>query len=297
MIPEAISIGRAVLSVRLLLVFVSIGGGLSVAWILLGPRRSELRKLLVDSVTSAAFVFLVVWKVTPVVTQFATIRREPLLLLYAPGGSVGIVLGALAALGYTVWSFVRRHRADDADAGSPIDVARAGALAVVSSLVVFAVAFFAISIVVSVRTSETAAAVGRPAPPIELETLDGRSFSLDAVSGKPVVVNFWATWCGPCRAETAVKSALAEQFSGEAIVVGVNLTNSETGPGDVARFAEEWDVRYPILLDRTGRVASAYGVRGTPTTVVIGADGAVSARIFGAMSFDAGARAIRAELR
>ncbi|TVR61644.1 MAG: hypothetical protein EA426_03120 [Spirochaetaceae bacterium] len=297
MIPEAISIGRAVLSVRLLLVFVSVGGGLFVAWTLLGPGRSELRKLLVDSATSAAFVFLVVWKVTPVVTQFATIRREPLLLLYASGGTVGIILGALAALGYTVWILVRRRRTGDAEVGSAIDVARAGALAVVSSLVVFAVVFFAITIVSSVQSGETAAAVGRPAPAIELETLDGGLFSLGEVAGTPVVVNFWATWCGPCRAETVVKNRLAAEFAGSARVVGVNLTNSESGIRDVEAFAEEWGVTYPILLDRTGRVGAAYGVRGTPTTVVIGADGTVSARIFGAMSFEAGARAIRAALR
>ncbi len=138
---------------------------------------------------------------------------------------------------------------------------------------------------------------GAPAPDFTLKSLSGENLRLSEFRGEVVMINFWATWCGPCRAETAVKSALAEQFAGEAIIVGVNLTNSETGPGDVARFAEEWDVRYPILLDRTGRVAAAYGVRGTPTTVVIGADGTVHARIFGAMSLDAGARAVRAALR
>ena len=297
MIPEALSIGRAVVSLRLLLPIASVAVGLAAVWFLLGRDRAELRKLVLDRLTTAGFLFFLVWKATPIVTRFETIRREPLLILYAPGGTVGLILGVLAVVGYVGYTVVRTRAAAESPSVPAVDVVRAVVLTGVSSLVAYAILFAVIAVVSASGAGQASARVGDPAPSIELETLDGGTFSLGDASGRPVVVNFWATWCGPCRAETAVKSALAEQFAGEAIVVGVNLTNSETGPGDVARFAEEWDVRYPILLDRTGRVGAAYGVRGTPTTVVIGADGTVHARIFGAMSLDAGARAVRAALR
>ena len=286
MIPEALSIGRAVLSVRLLLIFGSAGGGLLATWVLLGSRRKALRRRLVDTLSTAGLLFLLSWKIAPLISQFATIRREPLLLLWASGGRLGVVLGSVVALGYLGWQFYRHTDA--------AQLVRATALTLAASLTLLLVLYSALALTTAAGAAGLVSArVGDAAPPLELETLEGSTLSVAQLRGAPVLVNFWATWCAPCRAETAVKNRLAQEFNGRAHVVGVNLTNSESGVQVVRDYAREWGISYPVLLDHSGRAAASYGVRGTPTTVVLDADGAVHSRIFGAMSYDAAARALR----
>ncbi len=286
MIPEALSIGRAVLSVRLLLIFGSVGGGLLATWVLLGNRRSALRSRLVDTLSTAGLLFLLSWKSAALLSQFATIRREPLLLLWASGGRLGVVIGSVAVLGYLGWQFSRRTDA--------AQLVRATALTLAASLTLLLLLYSAVALTtVAGAAGGFSARVGDTAPPLELETLDGATLDVAQLRGAPVLVNFWATWCAPCRAETAVKRRLAQEFSGRAHVVGVNLTNSESGVHAVRDYARQWDLSYPVLLDHSGSAAASYGVRGTPTTVVLDADGAVHSRIFGAMSYDAAARALQ----
>lgn len=337
--PEVISIGRAALSLRLLLPVVASVSGFAIAWLLLGSRNAALRREMLDLLSSAVVWFLLIWKLTPLVTRFETVAREPLLLLYAPGGRAGVVLGFLGAVGYLLF-VVRRRVLDRVRSGvargstgrsrgsrgsmdgrgtsdttaaraadgtvaahSVRDLARAGGLAVAAAIAVFLLLQLALTAHVvlgsareSVADGSPAARVGAPAPPFELAALDGEPVSLDQFSGQAVLINFWATWCGPCRAETAVKNRLAESFSGRAVVLGVNLTGSETGIAAVRSFVREWGVSYPVLLDTTGAVASNYLVRGTPTTVVLSSDGRVHSRHFGALSYAWGARALRAAL-
>lgn len=116
-----------------------------------------------------------------------------------------------------------------------------------------------------------------PAPAFTLPTLDGDSLALADLRGRVVLVNFWATWCAPCVAEMPDLSALHEEFDG-LTVVGVAV---DEGPELVRPFAENLDVRYPIVLD-DGGVAEAFGgVWALPTTYVIGTDGIIVQRIIG----------------
>ena len=310
--PEVISIGRAALSVRLLLPVAASVAGLAIAWLLLGRRNAALRRELLDLLSTSALWFLLLWKLTPLVTRFETIAREPALLLYAAGGRAGAVVGLLGAVSYLTVAVARRgylhyRRRSGASRSatdrSLRDLVRAGGLAVAAAITVFLVLQLALTAYVALGTGSAGAAnepglarVGAPAPPFELASLDGEPVSLDQFHGQAVLINFWATWCGPCRAETTVKNRLAQDFSGRAAVLGVNLTNSETGAAAVRNFVSEWGVEHPVLLDTTGSVASAYLVRGTPTTVVLSPDGRVHSRLFGAMSYSSGARALRAAL-
>jgi peroxiredoxin len=117
-----------------------------------------------------------------------------------------------------------------------------------------------------------APAVGHPAPDFTLTTLTGETFALSDLRGKPVVLNFWATWCPPCRAELPELQAAAERYAGELVIAGVN--QAETADS-VARFADGLGLRFLVPLDTDAQVSRLYGARSLPTTFFIDRDGIV----------------------
>lgn len=123
--------------------------------------------------------------------------------------------------------------------------------------------------------------VGSPAPPFALAAPDGATVSTADLRGRPVVLNFWATWCAPCRAEMPALQATAEQFAGAVHVIGVN--QGETAE-QVTAFATAFGIAYPLVLDADDAVSRLYRVRALPTTFLIDADGVVRAVIPGAVS-------------
>lgn len=127
--------------------------------------------------------------------------------------------------------------------------------------------------------------IGQRAPGFKLETIEGEALSLDAYEGRQVILNFWASWCPPCRDE------LPELIEfGEATgipVLGVNVTKNERrGRQDVEAFLKEVPVSFPILLDETGTVEKTYRVVALPTTYVIDADGRITAKQVGPVDFN-----------
>lgn len=122
-------------------------------------------------------------------------------------------------------------------------------------------------------TSRPAApAIGYPAPDFVLETLGTEEFKLSAQRGTPVVLNFWATWCPPCRAELPELSSASERYAGQIAVIGVNQAESAA---TVAKAATELGLTFPIPLDHRGDVSQVYGVRSLPITFFIDRDGII----------------------
>ena len=130
----------------------------------------------------------------------------------------------------------------------------------------------------SVDTSSSAE-VGKPAPAFVLKTLDGRSVSLASLRGRPVIVNFWASWCNPCRHEFPQLRSTLEQYRRDRLaVVGISFQDIDA---DARRFAEEQHANWPLAVDVDGRAAKAYGVRYVPTTYFITPGGVVADQVFG----------------
>ncbi len=125
------------------------------------------------------------------------------------------------------------------------------------------------------------AAGGSITPDFILPDLEGHQWRLSQFRGSVVMLNFWATWCPPCQAEMPSIEALYRQYKGRGLVILAVSTDRQADTA-VANFRTDRDLTFPILLDRDGRIASSYGVRGLPTTYVIDRHGKIVGTEFGA---------------
>ena len=107
--------------------------------------------------------------------------------------------------------------------------------------------------------------IGETAPDFSLETLDGEMVKLSDFEGKKVVVNFWATWCKPCREEMPDLQSVYEQKEKDVVILAVNMD----AHNDVKGFIDSYSVTFPILLDEEDEVADLYQIISLPTTYFI----------------------------
>lgn len=119
---------------------------------------------------------------------------------------------------------------------------------------------------------------GQATPPLALQDPQGRTWSLQEAKGKVVVLNFWATWCEPCRAEMPSLQSMAELYGPEVVVLAVNFKERDTR---VVQFAQSAGISLPLLMDRDGAAAARWGVKVFPSTLIIGRDGAARLRVTG----------------
>ncbi|MFH0777844.1 MAG: TlpA disulfide reductase family protein [Candidatus Eisenbacteria bacterium] len=121
---------------------------------------------------------------------------------------------------------------------------------------------------------------GGLAPDFELSSLDGKKVRLSDFRGKVVILDFWATWCKPCRMELPHFIELYEEFAEQGLeILGVSL--DRIGPRELGAFVEEWRIPYPVVLG-SGEVVQSYGgIRGIPTTFVIDKTGRVYRKYVG----------------
>ena len=126
--------------------------------------------------------------------------------------------------------------------------------------------------------------VGQPAPDFTLEALNGGAVTLSHLQGQPVLINFWASWCEPCRAEMPELGRAYETHKADGFVVlAVNMTFQDSLP-DVQAFAKDFNLSFPVLLDETGSVArEQYRLRGLPMSFFVDRKGIIVRRHIGAM--------------
>lgn len=127
--------------------------------------------------------------------------------------------------------------------------------------------------------------VGKPAPDFMLSTLDSVDVSLSQFHGRPVLINFWASWCTPCREEMPELVRAYEAHKTEGFVIlGLNLTYSDSLP-DVQAFVKEFKITFPVPLDKDGAVAERlYQIPGIPTSIFINRDGTIERIQVGVMN-------------
>jgi len=121
----------------------------------------------------------------------------------------------------------------------------------------------------------------KPVPDLTLETMEGGSINLADQKDRVLLVNFWATWCAPCREEIPDLNALQAELGGDGLrVIGIALDRQ--GREKVEPFAEKLSIEYPIVIDAEGTAESEFGpIPGLPTTIVVGPDGRITKRVVG----------------
>ncbi|WP_183241806.1 TlpA family protein disulfide reductase [Anoxybacillus mongoliensis] len=137
--------------------------------------------------------------------------------------------------------------------------------------------------------------VGEIAPDFELMTLKGEKMKLSQFRGKKVVLNFWASWCPPCRAEMPEMQQFYEQYGQHVAIVAVNLTNKEKNHQAVETFINEKGVSFDIMLDEQGIVSKTYEVITIPTSYIIDEQGVIRSKHVGPLSYDAMKRVMLSE--
>ena len=121
--------------------------------------------------------------------------------------------------------------------------------------------------------------VGGPAPQFELETLDGDTVKLSDFKGEFVVLNFWATWCGPCIKEMPeLQKTHLSSGENKIKIIAVNLSESKDR---VDKFTQDHQLTFPVLLDGFGNTSERYKVRSLPVTYFISPDGIIRGKIVG----------------
>ena len=128
------------------------------------------------------------------------------------------------------------------------------------------------------QTESSSGTISRPAPDFNLPLLDGQNLYAEQLRGKPVLLNFWATWCIPCIAELPLLEETARRYENELVVIGINEGDSRN---DVADLVTREALSYPILLDTDESVGALYQVGGYPTSIFIDADGVIRAIYLG----------------
>ncbi len=111
----------------------------------------------------------------------------------------------------------------------------------------------------------------KAAADFSLDLFDGERFQLSNHKGKPVFINFWASWCVPCAEEMpAIEKVYKEYKSKGVVFVGIAVNDTETKAGE---FAEKFEVTFPVGLDEAGDIREAYGIYGVPTSLFVSKDG------------------------
>jgi cytochrome c biogenesis protein CcmG/thiol:disulfide interchange protein DsbE len=123
--------------------------------------------------------------------------------------------------------------------------------------------------------------LNRPAPDFTLTTFKGTTISLEGLKGKPIVINFWASWCPPCRIEAPLLERTWRAYQNRDVVfIGVDVQDREE---DALNYIREFDITYPNGPDPTGEISIDYGVSGLPVTFFVSRKGEIVRRWVGAI--------------
>jgi len=149
----------------------------------------------------------------------------------------------------------------------------------------FAAMIFSCLLTTSITAeSSVGTEIGDKAPDFEAETLDGETVKLSDFEGERIMLNFWTTWCPPCREEMPDIQKFHE--TSDVVILAVNLTDTEMNKNNVTAFIEEFDFTFPVLMDEGAKVSNLYKINPIPMSYMIDSNGKIHYKAFGAMDYE-----------
>ncbi|MFC4798947.1 redoxin domain-containing protein [Neobacillus sp. GCM10023253] len=286
---QVIQIGTLAISVKWLLLGVGLLIGLFVIkfWVS-KTHEAELHKRVFDLLVNTLILGFFIWKGSLIILEPSIVMKSPLSLLYFTGGSKGLILAMIGSLIY----FVFKGR--KINIPNPL-IKKILAVTALSGLIGWTMYDFAFSRTKLDKTVQEGQTVhqnsdeigikeGNKAPNFQLENIEGQQVQLSDFKGKKVILNLWATWCPPCKAEMPhMKDFYQEQKGKDVEIVAVNLTTSEKNPDRVEQFVKDYGLTFPVLLDESGEIADVYHAITIPTSYFIDTNGIIHKRIVGPM--------------
>jgi thiol-disulfide isomerase/thioredoxin len=118
----------------------------------------------------------------------------------------------------------------------------------------------------------------RPAPALPTHVLVGPRVDIASLHGRPAIIHFWASWCGPCAGEAPQLAHLGDELHGRATLVGVDWSDNTSS---AASFVRRHHWTFPVLVDSSGETGNAYGITGLPTTFLLNSRGQIVRRLVG----------------
>ena len=269
---EQLHIGPLTISAQAALLIGTAGAAGIVLFFLL-RRDNQLRRYFFDTLSTAILIVFAGWKLFPLFFSFHELITHPLTLLYTPGGIRGIMFGTGIGFLYVILVILNGKEKESRRLIRPFLIFT-GIFIILSSL------SMGVSLAAGGKT------VKNIAVPFHAATLEGTDISLDNLRGKTVILNFWATWCPPCKAELPVLVSFAENLQGTStVLIGIDAISSEKSLADVKRFMQKNSITYPVIPDIGGRIAAEYGITSLPTSVVISPEGIILEKHTGVVDY------------
>ncbi|MBS4211110.1 MULTISPECIES: redoxin domain-containing protein [Neobacillus] len=247
--------------------------------------EGELHKKVFDLLVNTLILGFFIWKGSLIVLEPSIVMNSPLSLLYFTGGSKGLILAMIGSIIY----FILKGR--KINIPNPL-IKKILAVTALSGLIGWTMYDFATSIEKTVKEGESklkssveiGIKEGNKAPDFQLKNIEGQNVRLSDFKGKKVILNLWATWCPPCKAEMPhMKDFYQKQKGKDVEIVAVNLTTSEKNPESVEQFVKDYGLTFPVLLDENGEIGDVYQAITIPTSYFIDTNGIIHERIVGPM--------------
>jgi thiol-disulfide isomerase/thioredoxin len=132
-------------------------------------------------------------------------------------------------------------------------------------------------------SQQSAPSKGQVVADFSLSNLAGDPVKLSQFHGHPMIVNFWATWCGPCKDEMPLLEKTFQNHHGDLVILGVNI---EETPAVIKPFLEKYHISFPVVIDSTGEVENRFLIRGYPTSLFVDANGVLQGQHIGVLNED-----------
>ncbi len=221
-------------------------------------KRSEDYSRGSDLFFSGLLLFLGGWKLSLLLTNWQTVLKAPLALVYLTGGIINFIAGFLAACaGIALLVRSGKFRLPDIKT-------------VLLICALSAVVLFPLVLLMPSSFTDSPSETGT----VTLSTLEGRPETLELTGASVTIVNFWATWCPPCRAEIPELIEFYKEYKERGVrLIGVNMTTTESSVRGVSTFIDDQNINFPVYLDSWGEASTRFEINSIPVTMVFDKDG------------------------